>query len=221
MRIFCDFDGTVSRRDTTDFVLAELAEPAWRDVEALWEAGVITAAECMRRQIAMIGGSDADLNAVLDRVELDPDFVGFVRWAEENGFPLTILSDGVDYFISRLLARAGLSRLPIVANKLVGRPGHRGLDQPWSRDGCAGGSGVCKCQSVLAPALRADATIFIGDGPSDYCVSGRVDLLFAKGRLADYSAARGRAFFRFETFADVTATLAGVAAVPPSRAIAV
>ncbi|CAN5370269.1 MtnX-like HAD-IB family phosphatase [soil metagenome] len=221
MRIFCDFDGTISRRDTTDYVLARLADPAWRDIEARWEAGEICAADCMRRQIALIRGSDADLDTVLDEVEIDPDFAAFVTWAETNDFVVTIVSDGVDYFINRLLSRAGLSHLKVVSNLLGGEPGRRELHQPWMRHGCAGVSGVCKCEIARPQAFRNDPIVFVGDGRSDFCVSGRVDVLFAKDRLAEYSAARARAFYPFETFADVTATLAGLVAAPVEQALAV
>ena len=56
MRIICDFDGTITPQDTTDRVLEALADPAWRELEAQWVAAEITASECMRRQIALIGG---------------------------------------------------------------------------------------------------------------------------------------------------------------------
>lgn len=207
MRIFTDFDGTVSRIDTTDFVLSALADPAWRDVEADWVAGRISAAECMRRQVAMIQGSDAELDAVLDQVEIDPGFADFVTWAEANAFSITIISDGVDYFIRRLLARMELSRVQIIANRLVGEPGSRRLDQPWLSPGCAGGTGVCKCNAAGAGPQHLAQRVFIGDGTSDFCVSQRVDILFAKDRLAAYAQARGRRFHPFDDFNDVTMTL--------------
>ncbi|CAN5311605.1 MtnX-like HAD-IB family phosphatase [soil metagenome] len=221
MRIFCDFDGTISRSDTTDFVLSALADPAWREVETLWTEGAITAAECMRRQIAMIGGSDQDLDAVLDQVQIDPAFFDFVSWAQDNQFSVTVLSDGVDYFIARLLARERLSHLPVIANRLAGEPGSRKLYQPRMRHGCAGGSGVCKCEAARPLAFRNDPIVFVGDGRSDFCVSGRVDVLFAKDRLAEYSAARGRAFIPFETFADVTSALTALVTGSVAQAIAI
>lgn len=214
MRIFCDFDGTISRVDTTDTVLSSLADPSWRELEDQWESGEISAADCMRRQIAMIGGSDDDLDAVLDGIEIDTGFVGFVAWARSCGFPIVILSDGVDRFIRRLLARIGLDDLPVVANRLAGEAGARELYQPWMRHGCAAGSGVCKCEAARPLPFRDDAIVFVGDGRSDFCVSGRVDLLFAKGKLADYAAGRNRPFHAFETFDDVTAVLKGLADVP-------
>ena len=34
MQIFCDFDGTITRQDTTDYILNRLANPAWEEIEA-------------------------------------------------------------------------------------------------------------------------------------------------------------------------------------------
>ena len=205
MRIVCDFDGTITRRDTVDYVLETLADPAWREVEARWVAGEITAAECMRRQVAMIDASDGKLDALLDSVELDPDFAAFAAWCGARAIPLSIVSDGVDHFIRRILARHGLDAISVTANVLAwSEP--LALEQPWARAGCAAGSGVCKC--AVAASDDAQTLVYVGDGRSDFCVSGRADILFAKASLADYAAGRGQAFHPFETFADVTAVLA-------------
>jgi 2-hydroxy-3-keto-5-methylthiopentenyl-1-phosphate phosphatase len=50
--------------------------------------------------------------------------------------------------------------------------------------------------------------VYIGDGRSDFCVSARADVLFAKDELAAYAAGRGQAHHPFSTFHDVTAVLA-------------
>jgi 2,3-diketo-5-methylthio-1-phosphopentane phosphatase len=225
MRIICDFDGTVSRRDTTDFVLERLADPSWRTLEEDWVASRISAAECMRAQVALIGARQEDLDTLLDTVDLDPGFAAFVDWCETHGLPVSIASDGVDYFIGRILRRHGLERLDVVANSLVGKPGAWRLEQPWARPGCAAGSGVCKCE-VAGPrdgVATPQTLVYVGDGRSDFCVSARADILFAKDALADYAAARGQPFQAFDTFHDVTAALAlllGAAAPPAACAVA-
>ncbi len=209
MRIFCDFDGTIAKVDTTDLVLTRLADPAWEELEARWTRGEITAAECMRGQIALIGGDEADLDAVLDTVELADGFIDFVAWCQANAVPLTVVSDGVDRFITRILGRHGLSHLPVVANHLAGNQDvGRRLEQPWSRAGCAAGSGVCKCQVATRQTADDDLMVFIGDGRSDFCVSGRADLLFARDKLADYARARAMPHHVFSDFHTITTTLA-------------
>lgn len=224
MRIICDFDGTVSRQDTTDLVLEQLADPGWRTLEEDWVASRLSAADCMRGQVALIGGSQDDLDGLLDTVELDPGFTAFVDWCDARSLPVSIASDGVDYFIGRILRRHGLERLGVAANRLAGEPGAWRLEQPWARTGCAAGSGVCKCDAAGPPPLAGapPTLVYVGDGRSDFCVSARADILFAKGALADYAAARGQAFHPFETFHDVTAALAlmvGAAALPAARAV--
>lgn len=208
MRIICDFDGTITPQDTTDRVLEALADLAWRDLEARWVGGEITAAACMRQQIALVRGSQGELDAVLDAAAIDPGFAEFVAWAERGSVPVAVVSDGVDYFITRILSRYGLAHLPVTANHLTGEPGAWRLEQPWSRAGCAAGSGVCKCEVTAPWAGERCTTVYVGDGRSDFCISGRADLLFAKGALADYAAARGQAFLPFDTFHDVTRALA-------------
>jgi 2,3-diketo-5-methylthio-1-phosphopentane phosphatase len=209
MRIFCDFDGTIAKVDTTDLVLTRLADPAWEELEERWTRGEITAADCMRGQVALIGGDDAALDAVLDSVDLADGFVEFVAWCEANAVPLTVVSDGVDRFIARILGRFGLDHLPVIANSLVGEAGARRLEQPWARTGCAAGSGVCKCQVATSDESGADDFIvFIGDGRSDFCVSNRADLLFAHDKLAIYARSRAMPHHEFSDFHTITTTLA-------------
>jgi 2,3-diketo-5-methylthio-1-phosphopentane phosphatase len=207
MQVFCDFDGTISVVDTTDHVLSRLAAPAWETLEADWLAGRIDAAACMRGQIALIAGSDAELDAVLDGVEIDPGFPAFAAWCADHELPLTVVSDGVERFIRQVLGRHRLGHLPIVSNRLAGRPGARRLAQPFRRAGCAAGAGVCKC-AVADPPARSEPLVYVGDGRSDFCVSARADVLFARDDLAAYAEGRGQACHRFETFHDITATLA-------------
>jgi len=206
MRIYCDFDGTITLLDTTDQVLASRADPRWRDLEDDWVAGRITAAECMRGQIALIDTDEAALDAVLDRCDLRPGFAAFAEWCRNEGISLTVVSDGVDRFIARILSRHGHGDLPVISNQLALDGERYRLAQPHARGGCAAGSGVCKC-AVVAEAVGEGPVVFIGDGRSDFCVSARADILFARDKLAAYATERKQAFIPFETFDDIHTAL--------------
>ena len=78
MQIFGDFDGTISIQDATDWILRRFADPAWELIEQEWKRGAIGSAECMQRQIALIRTSQNQLNAALDRIDIDPSFARFV-----------------------------------------------------------------------------------------------------------------------------------------------
>ena len=205
MQIFCDFDGTISLKDATDEILNKFALPEWEFLESLWKNGEIGSGECMRGQIALIRASKAELDAELDSQPIDPHFGEFVRFFEASGTPITIISDGVDYFIKRILGRHGLAHLPVIANHLtIKNDGNYSLTCPHSNPACKNASGVCKCSKL---AQYGEKIIFVGDGRSDFCATTEADILFAKHTLAIYCEQRDIDYIPYQNFADVKAAL--------------
>lgn len=209
MQAFCDFDGTISKQDVTDLVLERFALPEWHDLEAQWEAGEINSAECMRAQIRLLQGQRQDIDRFLATVEIDPGFLAFRRFCIENGIRLTVVSDGVDYFIRRVLSHHGVDDIEVFANRML-RPAadissEFDLDHPFASAHCQTGSGVCKCNIIRA----GDADhIYIGDGRSDFCVSSRAaKLIFAKSKLALHCRDNRIPFIAYSDFNDITAAL--------------
>jgi 2,3-diketo-5-methylthio-1-phosphopentane phosphatase len=209
MRVLSDFDGTVSLKDTTDAVLKQFADPAWETLEARWIAGAMTARACMQQQVALIRASGPDLDAFLDSLDIDPGFAPFAAACEKAGIPLTIVSDGVDYFIRRILKRNELDHTPVIANALSksGRDQWR-LSAAKESQHCAAGSGVCKCDVLARDS--SSPTIYIGDGRSDFCVAEEAGRIFAKTALAAHCQDKGIAFTAFQSFSDISAALAPV-----------
>ncbi len=214
LKVVCDFDGTITKEDTADAIFTRFAAPEWRDVEAVWEAGEIGSAECMRRQMELVDASLPELDAALDALQIDPDFPAFVAFCEERGVELAIVSDGVDYFIERILRRAGLPNLPVNANRLI-QKGERSftLAHPHKVQDCASGAGTCKC--ALASPSDGRRTVLIGDGRSDFCVAHETDIVFAKKSLVRYTRDQGIAAVEYSTFSDVQAAFESL--VPAAR----
>ena len=152
MQLYCDFDGTITTQDATDYILTRLADPEWELIEQEWKAGHIGSAECMRRQIALIRADQQTLDATLDEIAIDPYFVEFTSFCRENGIHITIVSDGVDYFIRRILSRVGLQHLPIIANQFSITLQGFTLHSPNAAADCRSASGVCKCRVVALGA---------------------------------------------------------------------
>ena len=207
MQVYCDFDGTISIDDATDFVLARLAEPEWMEVEQKWLDGEIGSGERMRREIALLRAGRRELDEVLDDVVLDPTFPDFVHFCRSHGVPITVVSDSVDYFIKRILARHGLVGLEVIANRLSietkdGRTRYA-VSSPYADTECQNASGVCTCNSITRGYFR----VFIGDGHTDFCVAHRPEVVFAKGLLADYCFLQEIPFFAYQTFDDLTSSL--------------
>ncbi len=205
MQIFCDFDGTISIEDTTDILLSRFASPEWKLFEEEWKSGAIGSAECMRKQIALISASKQQLDEALDSLPIDPSFPAFVRYCESLGAPITVISDGVDYFIRRILGRYQLGYLPIIANQLriTGERSYA-LSCPHTNPACASAAGVCKCSQLKK---RPEMRVFVGDGRSDFCAAETADILFAKSTLATFCEQRDIPYLPYQSFADVQHTL--------------
>ncbi|MCL2790919.1 MAG: HAD-IB family phosphatase [Desulfobulbus sp.] len=204
-RILCDFDGTITPFDVTDVLLQRFAHPSWEDVEAQWLGGKITARECMERQVRLLDVPLHLLDAFLDTIPVVDGFVDFAQGCASQGVSLTVVSDGLDYAIRRILSRHGVGALPVIANRLrcLGASKYR-LEFPYSIAGCA--SGVCKC--AVAKAMDGEI-LLVGDGHSDCCVAGVSALVLARQgkKLQRHCATEGYPHLIFTDFYDVAARL--------------
>jgi len=185
--ILCDFDGTISLSDVTDTLLTRFGMPGYEELETAWADGKIGSRECMEGQIALLDASKEELDAALDTIQLDPAFVTFVALATQLGMPVKVVSDGLDYAIARMLRANGLGGLPIYANRLI-QAGERRwkLEFPYANKDCAKASGNCKCMLVGDYQGMSGKVLFVGDGGSDFCASGRADFVLAKLKLIGY-----------------------------------
>ena len=191
LRIFCDFDGTITRND----VWLEIGEyfisdkEKWSAVIAEFKSQQIGARECFMRECALMHGyNQAKFDEIIDSVPIDTGFVKFVEYCRTNEFPFTILSEGMDYYIARILKLHKLD-IPYYANRLVlsgeAPDVNVGLEFPYSDSDCQK-CGCCKRNLMLNMADDDEISVFIGDGFSDTCVSHYADIVFAKKSLASY-----------------------------------
>ena len=216
LKVLCDFDGTISQTDTTDAIFDRFA-PSWRGIEALWEAGEIGSAECMRRQVELMDASLPELDEALDELEIDPTFPEFARFCEGAGIELVIVSDGIDHFVRRILQRAGLRHLPVRANRLIQRGQRRySLAHPHKVAGCTTRAGTCKCARA-ASECEGRRAVLVGDGRSDFCLSHKADIVFAKKSLLAYARTNGIQAFEYADFTQVQAVLESVLLAGPYR----
>jgi 2,3-diketo-5-methylthio-1-phosphopentane phosphatase len=205
IHVFCDFDGTISDRDVTDALLEAFALPQWRDIEALWRAGAMGSRECMRRQVELLRCSRREMDRLLDAMAIDPAFPDFLAACREANIPVTVLSDGIDYAIRRVLHNHGLNDLPVYANRLRLRAeGGFGLDSPHADPACPAQSGTCKCALMRGLARPGTEAVLVGDGSSDFCAAETAaDFVLAKDSLLRRCRALGLPHAPYATFRDV------------------
>ena len=211
--VFTDFDGTITQRDVTDEILAQLAHPSWQEVEQEWTRGVIGSRECLERQIALVDASAQDLDALIDAVPVDPTFASFHHFTRQRGIPLYVLSEGFDYVIARILKRAGIDG-PVrnglqMFSSALRLDGRRLIPSfPHSAQPCEHGCATCKAALLRRFSKGKYPIIFVGDGLSDRFAVDEADVVFAKRQLLAYCLEHGKACRPFETFAEVEQAVA-------------
>ena len=201
--VLCDFDGTISTSDVTDTLLEAFGKPGWREIEAEWLAGRIGSRVCMQQQIACLDVSREELDEAIDAIGVDEAFAAFVEAIATRGWELTIVSDGLDYAISRILQRHRLPALPFYANRLVQVDVRSWkLDSPYADEACSSASGMCKCAFAHRARAVGSKVLMIGDGRSDFCVAGNADMVFAKGSLIAHCFDKSLPHVSISGFAD-------------------
>ena len=125
LRLFVDFDGTITRGDVGNIFYRTFGGAACDELVKRFRAGEINARECFRGEAKAMGRvSPGALGDLVDAQEIDPSFKGLVAFCRDRGVELLIVSDGLDYYIRRILARNDCGEVPFVSNSAaLVRPG--------------------------------------------------------------------------------------------------
>ena len=202
--VWIDFDGTITRKDVLDELIRTFAvDEFWRDAEDRWQRGVIGSRQCLSEQFACVRVGPDQLEPFLDRIPLDPGLGQLIDVIDRAGVPVTVVSDGIDVFIARLLNSVQLSRLTVRSNTIERSEERLTLVCPHGRADCQSASAHCKCSSIDALAGGRTGSIYIGDGRSDLCPSLRCETVFAKGTLARLLGDAGKPFITYDSLTEV------------------
>lgn len=202
--IACDFDGTITTRDTLHVIVEEFGgRGVWDRLEPKLRRGEISVEQAMTEQFAAVTATrDEVLAAVREASPIRPGFHEFVAWAATAGHRLVVLSSGFRTVIDAVLDEAGIEGLPVHAHEA--RFSREGCVLVWAARGevCPLCSRPCK-RHDLATYRADEPVVYIGDGISDRCVARTADLVFARDGLADYFGDEGLPFEPFDDFHDV------------------
>lgn len=210
LAVFCDFDGTFSVQDVGSTLARRYAADRRPAQWARLERGELTPWEYNMEILNGLPIPEAELEAFLQTVELDPGARALVSWCEKHGIPFLILSDGFDRNLDRLQEIHEID-FDYLCNHLeyekgVWKIAPTGLNPTE----CDCGTGNCKRSRIRCFATQNPGvpTVHIGNGRvSDRCGAEEADLAFAKGTLADELTQRGVDFHAFETLHDVVRIL--------------
>lgn len=207
----CDFDGTVAREDVGNRFFGRFTRDRalWERVIEDWREGRAGGREVLARECALLDVDRAEAERFLEGFGVDAGFAGFRSAALARGDRVAIASDGLLFYIRRILDRFELTDVPAYANdaRFAGTAVVPVFGSPEG-EGC-GRCGTCKAAVLArlvrdrAPGTRAPLSVFVGDGLSDRCAARVADVVYAKGDLLRFCESEGIAARPFVTFADV------------------
>lgn len=203
--ILCDFDGTVSTKDTVNRLVQDhLEDPEWRFHVKRYMRGEIGSLAVYQAVAPMMRMTRESLDElVLNHAALDPYFPAFLEWAASRGIDVKIVSDGFDATIETLFSSHNIHGLEIFANELkISADGTVSMTSPHSNTSC-GTCGTCKLNVVRRFRADYDKIILIGDGESDRHAAGEADAVLALPDLFVYCAREGIPAVRIDGFCDV------------------
>ena len=199
---YVDFDGTIAMCDVGDRLSSRFAGAPGVDLADRYVRGEITSAEYISRQVDLYRGTEEEVHNFVLKHDLDPMFSLFVEQVRSRSNPITILSDGLKFYIDMLLEKHGIADLEIFSNHgyYIGE-GRWGVDFPYLHPECEIEMANCKCSHIKESGT--ERRVYIGNGHSDLCPSQRVDLVYAKEPLASLIDGNGVEVVKIDSFADV------------------
>lgn len=209
--VVTDFDGTLMHEDVGDILMHRLGvmeEEGTRKAVHLMNARQTGSKAWIELAYPYLKGRKAEVDRLLGEVRPRDGAREFLDFCSNQGIPVTILSDGMAYYIEESVKRHGLPVQDIVVNPiryLDDGSYHVGVE---NRNPACDWCGCCKAGTVRKLKESGGHVIYIGDGGSDYLGSGYADWIFARSTLARYLEDAGESYFPFESFQDILQVVA-------------
>ncbi|UCH84286.1 MAG: HAD-IB family phosphatase, partial [Candidatus Latescibacterota bacterium] len=195
---------TVARDDVGNLLFQKFADAREsRAVVRRWKEGEISSRECLEREADLARVSRDALDEFIQGRKLDPYFKDFVDFARRRKMEIVIVSDGLDYYIEKMLIRSGLAHLDFFANALKLNENTLHVKFPFYDLLDCKSCGNCKTYHMEKYKADGYYVVYVGNGFSDRCPSEYADMVFAKGELLRYCRKNGVESTSFENFRDV------------------
>ena len=202
----CDFDGTLTEADVSFLILERFAEGDWRAVLRDYQEGKIPVGDFNNRAFAMVKKDRATLEQLVrDEARLRPGLQALVDYCRTQDIDMTVVSNGLDFYIKALLGHNGFGHIKIAAARTMFTS--QGLDaRYYGHDG-----------QELITEFKASYTkkfidegyrvLYAGNGPSDIPASLLSSHTFATESLLEYYRRENLPHTPFTDLNDIVAGL--------------
>ncbi|MFZ8801429.1 MAG: HAD-IB family phosphatase [Candidatus Calescibacterium sp.] len=199
---FCDFDGTITKKDVSIAVLDKFTDGEWRNSLRSVVGGNIGSKDVYKLVKDKIKGNLGEMRKFArEFVEIEDGFLDFAEFLQRNSFDLQIVSDGFSFYISEILDKFNL-KIKFFSSELLYDDVRKNFDFSFPNE-----SDFCSlCATCKLKIIRRNENyfrVFIGNGISDRCAVESAEIIFAKSRLKQICFIKGLDFFKFENFHDI------------------
>lgn len=207
--VVSDFDGTITERDGLYAFIKEYAKEGWEKIEEDWTKGKISSKECLIEEFKLVPDLSEELiSGFVKKLNIDEHVKDFCEHLSKKGIDFCIVSDGIDYFINKILKQHGLENVKVISNHGEFRGEFFEITFPNDFEGCKNNAGTCKCKILSDLKQEYKKVVYIGDGVSDFCAADKADVLYAKSKLLKFCTEKGIECIPYNTFEDIDVLLA-------------
>ncbi len=187
MRVFIDFDNTVTKGDVLNEIIERYSvRDDWMALEKAWGLGEISTKQCLTGQMKGIRISRQELIKYLKTVQIDLYFLKLIYFLRKREIEFRIVSDNFEPIIQIILENYGIKGFPVYANHLKFYKDRVFPSFPHQNPDCSFCAHCKKIHFMNDVHSKEDPIIYIGDGRSDICAAKEADIVFAKDKLLEY-----------------------------------
>ncbi len=205
MKIFCDFDGTITNSDNIIAIMKQFAPSDWETIKDDVLAERVSVQEGVGKMFSLLPTflQEEIVSYILSSSEIRAGFEEFVRYTKEKQIPLYIVSGGIDFFVEPMLeGKVEQEKLYCNGSDFSGQT----IQITWPHtcdEHCQNGCGCCKPSIIRNLATDEDFIIVIGDSITDLQAAKMADCVLARDFLLHKCKELNLPHRPFETFHDV------------------
>ncbi|MEH6939221.1 2-hydroxy-3-keto-5-methylthiopentenyl-1-phosphate phosphatase [Bacillus sp. JJ664] len=209
IKIFCDFDGTITEGDNIVTLIKQFASPSAKVLTSDVLSGKISIREGVEKMFSTIPSSKKEemIRFVTESTNIRDGFQDFIQFVKQSNYDLKVVSGGLDFFVHPILA----DYLPS-SDVLCNRTDFSGetVIIHWDHscdDHCSNDCGMCKPSVMRKFSHSDDFIIVIGDSITDLQIAKEANLIFARDFLIEKCEELSLPYISFSNFHDIQAAL--------------
>jgi 2-hydroxy-3-keto-5-methylthiopentenyl-1-phosphate phosphatase len=210
MKVFVA-EGALLPRGVTDDFLTRFGADGRRSEIRPENAGNMEVKARLRYGVAGIGAVGArEAGEFLREQPLEASFARFVDFCRDQGFEVSVVSDGLDFCLERMFTLKGIGSVRTYANRVemegTGESARWQVSFPYDDAECTR-CACCARNIMLTTCADDDRIVFVGTDEKDVCPAEYADVVFAQAALQSACQERNISYFLYSSFDDVAERL--------------